>query len=168
MTEIFDLNLKLKNMSETANDIFRKAALVVRTSIQAMAKASDNSETESALPEPAKIFLETLLVGDATYCTNSRVRRLIWSYEQDFIHGVTVARVKTLKHNFLPHAVKTLTGNVKLVTYLNRLGNGLSYSQIEEIDTFIALKKISLGQERGLVIQKKRCLSINVYSSGMG
>ena len=93
VAEIFDLTLRLKNMSETAKDVVRKAALVVRTSIQAMAKASDNSETESALPESAKIFLETLLVGDAT-CINSRLRRLVWSYGLDFIHGVTVARVK--------------------------------------------------------------------------
>ena len=67
--------------------------------------------------------------------------------------------LKTLKHIRLPYAVKTLTGNVKLVTYLNRLGNGLSYSQIEEIDTSIALKTISLGQERGLG------LPIGVYPS---
>ena len=38
-----------------------------------MAKASDNSETESALPEPAKIFLDRLLVGDAP-CINYRVK----------------------------------------------------------------------------------------------
>ena len=118
-----------------------------------MTKASDNSVTESALPEHAQIFLERLLVGDET-CINSRVRRLVCSYGQDFIHGVTVARVKTLKHILLPYAVKTLTGNVKLVKYLNRLGNGLSYSQIEETDTFIALKKISFGQERDLVLPR--------------
>ena len=59
MAEIFYLNLRLQNTSEAGNDVVRKAALVVRTSIQAMAKASDNSETESALPESAKIFLET-------------------------------------------------------------------------------------------------------------
>ena len=73
VTEIFNLNLRLKNMSDAAHDVVRKAALVVRTSIQAMAKTSDNSETESALPDPAKIFLETLLVGDAT-CISYRVR----------------------------------------------------------------------------------------------
>ena len=73
MTEICDLNFRLENISGLANDIVRKAALVVRTSIQAMTKASDNSETGIAFPEPAKIFLETLLVGDAT-CISYRVR----------------------------------------------------------------------------------------------
>ena len=63
-------------MSEAANDVVRMTALVVRTSVQTMTKASDNSVTESALPEPAKMFLETLLVDDAT-CINSRVRRLV-------------------------------------------------------------------------------------------
>ena len=138
-------------MSGLANDIVRRAALVVRTSVPAMAKASDNSETGSALPELAKIFLETLLVGDAT-CINSRVRRLVWSYGQDFYSRSYSCKSKTLKHILLPYAVKTLTGNVKLVTYLNHLGNGLTYLRIEEINASIALMKISFGQERRLVL----------------
>ena len=137
-------------MSDAAHNVVRKAGLVICTSVQAMTKASDNSETENALSESAKIFLEMLFVGDAT-CINFSVRRLVWFYEQNFIHAVTVARVKTLKH-ILPYAVKTLTGNVKLITYLNCLGHYLSYSQIEQLDTSIALKKISLGQEKGLVL----------------
>ena len=61
---------------------------------------------------------------------------------------------KNTEHILLPYAVKTLNGNVKLVTYLNRLENGVSYSQIEEIDTFIALEKNSFGLERGLILQR--------------
>jgi len=50
---------------------------------------------------------------------NRRNRRLIWSYGQDLIHGVCNARIKTPKHIALPFVIKTLTGNVKLIEYLN-------------------------------------------------
>ena len=39
--------------------------------------------------------------------------------------------------------VKSLTGNAQLVTLLNRFGHGLSYSQIEELETAIAEQQIT-------------------------
>ena len=39
--------------------------------------------------------------------------------------------------------VKSLTGNAELVTLLNRFGHGLSYSQIEELETAIAEQQIT-------------------------
>ena len=45
---------------------------------------------------------------------------------------------QTPKHLLLPMTVKSLTGNAELVTLLNRFGHGLSYSQIEELETAIA------------------------------
>ena len=39
---------------------------------------------------------------------------------------------------------KSLTGNVELIQILNRLGHSVSYSQIEEIDTALCLKKLSI------------------------
>lgn len=37
---------------------------------------------------------------------------------------------------------KTLTGNCELIKGLNRLGHGISYSQLVEIDTALALQKL--------------------------
>ena len=51
-----------------------------------------------------------------------------------------------MKHIILPFAVKSLTGNVELVKTLNRLGHGVSYSQVEEIDTALCLQKLSLSE----------------------
>lgn len=39
--------------------------------------------------------------------------------------------------------VESLTENAKLVTLLNRFGQGLSYSQIEELETAIAEQQIT-------------------------
>ena len=50
-----------------------------------------------------------------------------------------------MKHITLPFTVKSLTGNVELVHILNRLGHGVSYSQLQEIDTALCLQKLSLS-----------------------
>ena len=42
--------------------------------------------------------------------------------------------------------VKSLTGNVELITILNRFGHGLSYSQIEEVETALAEMQIAKRQ----------------------
>ena len=47
------------------------------------------------------------------------------------------------KHFFLPYAVNILTGNVGIITILNRLGHGVSYSQLEENDTALCLQKMA-------------------------
>ena len=58
---------------------------------------------------------------------------------------VVSGKVKPMKHITLPFTVKSLTGNVELVHILNRLGHGVSYSQLQEIDTALCLQKLSLS-----------------------
>ena len=71
------------------------------------------------------------------------VHRIVLSLCQDLIHAVSRGRIKTPKHVFLPMTVKSLTGNVELITILNRFGHGLSYSQIEEVETGLAETQIA-------------------------
>ena len=79
------------------------------------------------------------------------VHRLVLSLSQDLIHSVSRGRIKTPKHVVLPMSVKSLTGNVELITILNRFGHGLSYSQIEEVETALAENQIS-KQENGALV----------------
>ena len=39
--------------------------------------------------------------------------------------------------------MKTLTNNVELVSILNRCGRGISYTQLEEINTALCMQKIA-------------------------
>lgn len=69
---------------------------------------------------------------------------LVWSR-----HGLptcTYGKTKPPKHIILPFAIKPLTGNVKLIHTLNRLGHSVSYSQLKEIDTALCLQKLSLSE----------------------
>ena len=46
--------------------------------------------------------------------------------------------MKTPKHVSLPFLVKSKTGSIEIITVLNKLGHGISYSQLEEMETGIA------------------------------
>ena len=61
------------------------------------------------------------------------------SFAQDLVFGVTKGRIKPPKQILLSYAVKTLASNVELVSILNRYGNGISYSQLEEINTALCM-----------------------------
>jgi hypothetical protein len=48
--------------------------------------------------------------------------------------------------------VKTLTGNFELIQTLNKLGHGISYSQLEENDTALCLHKLAAGMNRNVIL----------------
>lgn len=45
---------------------------------------------------------------------------------------------------------QSLSGNVELIQILNRLGHGISYSQLEEVDTSLCLQKLAMTPEDGV------------------
>ena len=61
--------------------------------------------------------------------------------------AITRGRYKPVKHMLLAFAVKSLTGNVELIHPLNRLGHGITYTQLEEIDTSLCLQKLAVAAE---------------------
>ena len=65
------------------------------------------------------------------------------SFAQDLLFGVTRGRIKPPKQILLWYAVKTLTNDVELVSILNRYGHGISYSQLEEINTALCMQKMA-------------------------
>ena len=50
------------------------------------------------------------------------------------------------------YAVKTLTGNIEIIQSLNRLGHGVSYSQLQENDTALFLQKWAAGLNQQFVL----------------
>lgn len=91
-------------------------------------------------------FLQHLLMGDDSALTE----RMMWlrnSIVQDLEFAITRGRYKPVKHILLAFAVKSLTGNVELIQLLNRLGHGIAYTQLEEIDTSLCLQKLAMAAE---------------------
>lgn len=47
----------------------------------------------------------------------------------------------------IPYTIKTLTNNVALTQIINQCGNGLSYTQLEKIDTAFCLQKMARASD---------------------
>ena len=83
---------------------------------------------------------------------SQRVNTLVQSLSQGLIYAVTCGQYKPPKHLLRPYAVKTLTGNIEIIQTLNRLGHGVSYSQLEENDTALCLQKLAAGLNQQVAI----------------
>ena len=81
---------------------------------------------------------------------SEKVQRLVNSFGQGLVLGLTCGQVKTPKHILLPHAVKSLTNNVQLIQIINRCGYGMSHSQIEKINTELCLQKLASTPENSI------------------
>ncbi|XP_078353848.1 uncharacterized protein LOC144638526 [Oculina patagonica] len=155
---------ELKSMKEGKSDplqLVKKTALYVRDELK-------KSQDEAHLgwpPEPHELdkdylpltplltaFLQTLVAGDTEKPMTSRVNRFIYSVSQDCMFAVSGGSCTTAKHILLPWAVKTLTGNVEVIKLLNRLGHGVSYSKLEEIETALCMKKIESDEQMGVML----------------
>lgn len=161
-----NLTSKLKEIHSSSQQQVISTALQLKKDIQALQKnskptvlpaisdlfATCNNRNE-ILPESVRLFLTTLLTADRSKGISEKVSRFIWSFGQDLVFGVTNGHVKTSKHILLPFALKSLNGRIcELTRLINRCGHGLSYHQIEEIETAIAVQKIGEGTEQGLAI----------------
>ncbi len=131
-----------------------KAAKQLRADIKSKAKHEEQSwppEVGSVIPrvspESLSGFLRTLLTGsddpDTAVSGTERVQRLVQSFGQDIVYAVTCGKMKPPKHIALSFSVKSLTGNVQLISILNPLGHCVAYSQMQEIDTALWMQKLS-------------------------
>ena len=75
------------------------------------------------------------------------VQRLLNSFVQDLVFGVIGGRIKDPTHILLPYAVTSLTNNTDLVQITNRCGHGVSYPQLEELNTAMCLQKLAATPE---------------------
>lgn len=102
------------------------------------------------IPESLLCFFRTLLTGsdslDSIDSVTPRVHRLLQSFGQDIVYAVTCGKVKPPKHIALSFSVKSLIGNVKMISLLNCLGHCVAYSQLEDIDTALCLQKLSASE----------------------
>ena len=112
-------------------------------------QTSQLTEDGINIPDEVRLFLSTLLSGRSQYPEEScslKVQRLVNSFGQDMVFGVTGGRQKPPKHFLLPYAVKTLTNNVEVI----RCGHGVAYSQIEEMNTALCLQKMAMTPENAV------------------
>ena len=89
------------------------------------------------LPSSLQLLLSYLIHGNMKKSTKTN------SLGQDIIYNVHQGGILTSRHLLLPFTVKSMTGSIELIKILNRLGHGVSYSKIYEVDTVYAIQKFS-------------------------
>ena len=143
----------LKDRTSETEKMIENVSRIIRSDVRELGSKMPWPPTPADLKAPLEyipcslqLFLKVLFSGEI--CPSSdRVRNLVESVGQDIVYGVTSARVKPPKNILLPQAVKALSRNVELIQILNRYSHGISYSQMEELDTALALKKLETQDE---------------------
>ena len=99
------------------------------------------------IPNEVQEFLQVIFTGGKLATISRRVHMLISSIGQDMLYAISRGKIQTPKHILLTSTVKSLTGNVELISILNKFGHGISYSKYEEIETALCLQKLALLPE---------------------
>ena len=71
---------------------------------------------------------------------------------QDIVYNVTWRCVKTPKSVLLPRIVKNLTNNTELINILNKLGHGICYTLLMEIQAEEAYRTSEQQLNEGMII----------------
>ena len=139
----------LKEDTENVQHVLAKATLHLRSTIKHLEKSNNwpfllSALTDLQIPEDLTNFIFTLITGEMLQKNPTQQSLLhVDSIAQDIVYAVSGGSQVPPKHILLPVAVKSLTGNVELIRILNRLGHGMSYTNVEENETALCLLKIS-------------------------
>ena len=112
----------------------------------------DVNEERFHVPGCLTRLLKGIITGDPVPPPTFRVQSLIKSFSQDIVYAVTNGKIKPPEQVLSSYGVKTLTGNVELIQILNRLGHGVSYSQLEENDTALCLEKMAASINESAIL----------------
>ena len=93
------------------------------------------------VPDLVQNFFKYLIGGSDSrkWGLESRKRR-IKSISQDIVFSTTSGIKNLSKHSQKGLAIKSLTGSRKVVQILNRMGNCVSYSTVEELETELSFE----------------------------
>ena len=145
-TECPDLQEAILEKSDHLFD----TAKVVRQEILSLERkmkwppTAEDIRGESLTPVPLYNLIAWTVCSTTSYPSEGKVnlpenlKQQVSSIAQDIVYCTGRGRMKTAKHIALPMAIKTITGSKEAVTLLNKCGHGVSYSQLEEIETTIA------------------------------
>lgn len=163
--------LELCKPTTDINKIIDQSSLHIRKAILSMKynkpwpiQPSDSSIDSFPVPDCLKCFLLGIIANDPELTGPSHwIKTLVDSFSHDIIYAVSCGQIKPQKQVFLSYGVKTLTGNVELIRMLNRLGHGVSYTQLEENDTTLCLQKMASNLNATTILPQS--IKCNVFTN---
>ena len=158
---------KLSRNSRLQTNIY-DVAIAIREQLQKMKdtmpwppQASNLTKDKIKIGDKLESFLNTVLSGEVAMSKSDKVQTLKLSIRQDIVYAISQGRVRTPKSILFPYAIKSLTNTTELIKITNRLGHGVSYNLLEELETENAYGDIG-WQENGLALPES-CLE-NTFS----
>ena len=106
----------------------------------------------AVFPNLLEDFLSVLFEGVKTDAYGEKTKSLVSSLAPDIMYCASKGNVKSPKHILLPSAIRSLTGTVELISMLNRLGHGVSYSKLLEMETALCLMKLNMPQQMSVCL----------------
>ena len=76
------------------------------------------------------------------------------SVGQDLVYNVSNGRIRATTSVLNPYNIKMLINSTELINMANRLGNGICYSLLEEMETENAYKVIDQQTDGTIVLNK--------------
>ena len=153
--------VKLKDKLATENDPLSSCGKIIREEMSDMKDKlpwppQPNDLTRDKFEIPANLYtFLTILLCDNKKNIPRRVSRLKYSFAQDLIYAASNGRIKSPKSILLPSIVKALTNNTELISAINKLGHGMSYSLLMEAKTENAYKIYEQQLNNDCIIPKK-------------
>ena len=105
--------------------------------------------TEKIIPGLLELLLRHIISSKGLHIP--RVDRLVSSIAQDLIYNSTNGRSKTVKHVELTLNIKRRSGNKAVITWLNRYGHCILYTDVGLVGTKFADDQVQLCLSNGYV-----------------
>ena len=122
--------------------------------------SQDLSEESVTISPEIFNFLAAVMYGSEIVCYQKKVilseknARIVMSIAQDMIYASSNGRTKPPKHLSLSMAVKNISGSKQVVELLNRFGHGLSNTQLDAMETAIAIQQQSIIDIAGVYVPR--------------
>lgn len=156
VVENYSLQQKLKQVLnvESSEDLCRKTGEVLHNKIKEiqaklpwppMVEDLRVEKVSQYIPKELMLLMEGLIPQSSV---RGKCRQL--SLAQDLVY--CVAGIRTPKSVLFPAVIKGLTNNTATLRLINKLGHGVSYDVLEELDTLEALRNIDYLVEGEVII----------------
>ena len=132
------------------NDIVKKFQGLVQSSWPP--SSTELSSYERKPPESVYTFLNNLMKLDDHHADlSANSKRIVDSYAQDLVNGVTRGKVMQQKHFWSALGLHNLTGTRKIIDIIHKLGHCICYNTTCEIETAQAECAIEASKEVNLL-----------------
>ena len=127
--------------------------------------SEEHSSDARKPPESVYKFLNAFMKFDDHHVRlSSKSARVVESYAQDFVHGVTRGKVMQKKHFLLAVGLPNLTGTRKIFDIFHKLGHCISYNLTCEIEAAQAECAVKASQESNLLPLKPESNEKTVFT----